>query len=102
MLAGVDMSVKQKKRGRPKGSKKQLSSVVIMDCVKKLMLEEGKVPSIRKIAVTLDVDAMAIYHYFSNKDALLEAVTVSLIDEIYEPSGDGTGKRIETTLQKLS
>ncbi|WP_300675249.1 TetR family transcriptional regulator [Desulfoluna sp.] len=52
------------------------------------MRTEGKVPSIRKIAGTLNVDAMAIYHYFSNKNALLEAVTVSLVEEIYKPLGE--------------
>lgn len=59
-----------------------------MDCAKHLVRTEGKVPSLRKIASALDVDAMSIYYYFSNKGALLEAVTVSLIQEIYEPSGE--------------
>ena len=52
---------------------------------KELMLTDGKVPSIRKLASALNVDAMAIYHYFNNKEALLEAVTTSLMDNIYHP-----------------
>ena len=30
------------------------------------------------------------YHYFSSKSALLEAVTVSLMEEIYKPEGENT------------
>ncbi len=37
------------------------------------------------LASSLNVDAMAIYHYFSNKNSLLEAITTSLIEDIYEP-----------------
>ncbi|MUI53689.1 TetR/AcrR family transcriptional regulator [Aliivibrio fischeri] len=80
------MSVKEKKRGRPSGSNKQLSQKSIMIMAKELMKSEGKIPSIRKLATHLDVDAMAIYYYFSNKNALLEAITVSLIEEIHQPN----------------
>lgn len=79
------MSVKEKKRGRPSGSKKTLNQDSIMNMAKRLMKEDGKIPSIRKLALHLDVDAMAIYYYFSNKNALLEAITTSLIKEIYLP-----------------
>lgn len=79
------MSVKEKKRGRPKGSGSQLSSEAIMMMAKKLMHEEGKIPSIRKLASSLQVDAMAIYYYFDNKSKLLESITTSLIEDIYEP-----------------
>ncbi|OLQ74503.1 transcriptional regulator [Photobacterium proteolyticum] len=79
------MSVKDKKRGRPKGSSSQLSKEAIMDMAKRLMQEDGKIPSIRKLAASLSVDAMAIYHYFNNKNALLEAITTSLIEDIFEP-----------------
>ncbi|MPY26590.1 TetR/AcrR family transcriptional regulator [Shewanella psychropiezotolerans] len=79
------MTVKGKKRGRPSGAANQLSAQIIMDMSKSLMREQGKVPSIRKLARCLNVDAMAIYHYFSNKNALLEAITTSLIEEIYLP-----------------
>ncbi len=82
------MAVNEKKRGRPKGLKNKLTSSGILNRVKKLMRSEGKVPSIRKLAAALNVDAMAIYYYFSNKSELLEAVTTSLIKEIYEPMGN--------------
>ncbi|KMV28534.1 transcriptional regulator [Photobacterium swingsii] len=81
------MSVNDKKRGRPSGKGSQLSQAVIIAQAKSLMQAEGKTPSIRKLASALNVDAMAIYHYFKNKDALLEAITVSLISDVYEPVG---------------
>jgi hypothetical protein len=81
------MVVNIKKRGRPKGSKNKLTPPAILNRVKKLMRSEGKIPSIRKLAAALNVDPMAIYYYFSNKNELLEAVTVSLIKEIYLPLG---------------
>ncbi|MDD1780183.1 TetR/AcrR family transcriptional regulator; helix-turn-helix transcriptional regulator [Enterovibrio sp. ZSDZ35] len=80
------MTVKSKKRGRPTGSVGNLSSETIIDTAKALMRQEGKVPSIRALAGSLTVDAMAIYHYFENKNALLEAITTSLIDDIYQPT----------------
>ncbi|WP_066017307.1 TetR/AcrR family transcriptional regulator [Endozoicomonas atrinae] len=83
------MSVKAnkpvKKRGRPSVLKGQMSTEKIVLKAKELLKEEGKIPSIRKLASALDVDAMAIYYYFENKNALLEAVTVSLVDAIYDP-----------------
>ncbi len=83
------MSVKTeksvKKRGRPVETKGQMSTEKIVLMAKELLKEDGKIPSIRKLARALNVDAMAIYHYFDNKNALLEAVTISLIDAIYDP-----------------
>lgn len=80
------MSVKDKKRGRPAEAKRSLSSESIIKQAKQLMEQDGKVPSIRHLALTLGVDAMAIYHYFKNKNALLDAMTVSLMNDIYEPT----------------
>lgn len=79
------MSVNQKKRGRPKGSGSQLNSEAILHMAKSLMKKEGKIPSIRKLASNLNVDAMAIYYYFENKSKLLEAITTSLVEDIYQP-----------------
>lgn len=90
------MSVKEKKRGRPKGAGSQLSADIIMNMAKSLMKEEEKVPSIRKLASNLNVDAMAIYYYFENKNKLLEAVTTSLIEDIYEPR-DNEDWKLELT-----
>jgi AcrR family transcriptional regulator len=49
------------------------------------MKRDGKVPSVRSLATQLYVDPMAIYYYFKNKNALLEALTTSLVAEIYQP-----------------
>ena len=77
-----------KKRGRPASDKPQLSATKILDCAKVLMSANGRTPSIRAIASELDVDAMAIYYYFKNKNLLLEAMAVSLVEQIYEPLGE--------------
>ena len=81
------MTVKEKKRGRPARTNDRLNAETIVLCARVLLLENGKVPSIRKVAGELNVDPMAIYHYFSSKAALLEAVTLSLVEEIYLPTG---------------
>lgn len=83
------MPVECKKRGRPSRSRGKLTPEIIVNCARTLLQENGKVPSVRQVSGKLDVDPMAIYHYFSSKAALLEAVTVSLMETIYEPSGDG-------------
>ena len=74
-----------KKRGRPANNKRQLNSELIVYMAKIIMREQGKVPSIRSLARRLDVDAMAIYHYFDNKNSLLQAVLTSLRDNLYQP-----------------
>ncbi|CAH1572770.1 TetR family transcriptional regulator [Vibrio jasicida] len=79
------MSVNEKKRGRPAAKQSQLSAEGILESAKLLMKKDGKVPSIRSLATQLNVDPMAIYHYFKNKNALLEALTTSLVEEIYQP-----------------
>lgn len=83
------MSAMGKKRGRPSAAQGQLTPERIILCARQLMQQQGKVPSIRQLTGELGVDAMAIYHYFANKSALLEAVTVSLVEAIYEPQDDG-------------
>ena len=79
------MSVKIKKRGRPAKSNQLLNQERIIEQAKLLMIHDGKVPSIRQLATVLNMDAMAIYHYFKNKNALLEAMSVSLMNDVYEP-----------------
>lgn len=73
------------KRGRPLKSNQGLSKEVILDKAKQMMRNSGKTPSIRAISKELSVDPMALYYYFKNKNILLEAITKSLISEIYEP-----------------
>ncbi|MCO7223039.1 TetR/AcrR family transcriptional regulator [Pleionea sp. CnH1-48] len=79
------MTVKSPKRGRPAKHQTQLSKEAIVSSAKLLMKKEGAIPSIRKLATELNVDAMAIYHYFANKNQLLESITTSLISDIYQP-----------------
>lgn len=79
------MPVNKKKRGRPRLEKGKLTPETIVQCAKSLLQANGKIPAIRLISGELGVDPMAIYHYFSNKAALLEALTVSLMEEIYAP-----------------
>lgn len=82
------MSVNEKKRGRPNGKQSQLSAQSILEAAKSLMKRDSKTPSIRSLATELNVDPMAIYHYFKNKNALLEALTSSLVSEVYQPQAD--------------
>lgn len=79
------MEVNRKKRGRPSKNNLKLEKSVIIQTARQLTLKESKVPSIRRLASKLDVDPMAIYYYFSNKQKLLEAVSISLIQELYIP-----------------
>ena len=79
------MSVKVKKRGRPTANTTALSAQTIIDQAKALMQQAGATPSIRKLAAHLDVDAMAIYYYFKKKETLMQCITLSLIEELYEP-----------------
>ncbi len=79
-----------KKRGRPRSDQAKLSKEILLSCANELLQGSGKVPSIRKIARKLDVDPMAIYHYFPSKSALLEGVTVRLMEGIYIPQSEDT------------
>lgn len=88
-----------KKRGRPQKESKALSKEVIIEIAKSLMVGHGKIPSIRSLSTELNVDAMAIYYYFKNKNVLLEELTTSLISEIYQPK---TVLEWEVELRKLS
>lgn len=45
----------------------------------------GKVPSTRKLAESLGVQAMALYHHFRNKDALLDGMVDYVFAEIELP-----------------
>ncbi len=74
-----------KNRGRPTNKDRQLNQELIIYMGKALMREQGEVPSIRGLARALNVDAMSIYHYFENKNSLLEAILTSLMDSIYFP-----------------
>ena len=95
------MATPDKKRGRPQKASQALNKTVIVDKAKALMEAEHKIPSIRAIANALDVDAMALYHYFENKSALLEGITTSLITDVYNPKPKGSADW-QTELTKLA
>ncbi|TKB49394.1 TetR/AcrR family transcriptional regulator [Ferrimonas sediminicola] len=78
------MTVKEKRRGRPVGGA-ALSRERILEVATELLGQGGKVPSLRKLAAELGVDVMALYHYFPNKTALLEALCCQLVAGIYAP-----------------
>ena len=82
------MKVNERKRGRPPKKKDGLDKALIVQKAKFLMAEKQGIPSIRALASELSVDAMAIYHYFKNKNELLEVITTSLILDMYEPKSD--------------
>jgi AcrR family transcriptional regulator len=77
--------VKEKRRGRPSKEQPSLSKTLIINTAKQSMERSKSVPSIRALASELKVDAMAIYYYFKNKETLLEAITTSLISDMYQP-----------------
>ncbi len=60
------MKINSRKRGRPVKIKSKLEKQVIIRTARELTLNDGKIPSIRHLAAKLDVDPMAVYHYFSN------------------------------------
>lgn len=88
------MTVKLKKRGRPS----RLTREAIIVSAQELMLGKNGKLSIRALASQLEVDPMAIYHYFDNKAALLEAISVSIMQGIYMPTN---GSNWQTELTKL-
>lgn len=47
---------------------------------------DGKVPSTRKLAEQLGVQAMALYHHFRNKDALLDGMVDVVFAEVELPA----------------
>ena len=75
------------KRGRPNKEQSFLNAEIILNCAKFMMARDGKQPSIRALAKKLNVDPMAIYYYYKNKSTLIEAIAVSLISKIYQPTG---------------
>jgi AcrR family transcriptional regulator len=67
-----------------------LNPAVIADAALALVDAEGLADfSMRKLGVRLGVEAMALYHHFPAKGALLDAVMDRLLDEIDLPPRDG-------------
>lgn len=78
------MEVKRR-RGRPGKDAGKLEKRAIIQIAREMTLAKSKIPSIRRLASELNVDPMAIYYYFANKQELLEAVSISLISDLYCP-----------------
>lgn len=71
---------------RTKG-KKQLSQARIIDEAVKYADKDGiDSLNIRQLAKQLDAGAMSLYHYFSNKDELLDCMVDWVAEKIYKPS----------------
>jgi AcrR family transcriptional regulator len=66
--------MKAQTRGRPLADQPKLSRDQILDAALALLAEAG-LPALtmRALARSLDVDPMAVYHYFADKDELLTA-----------------------------
>lgn len=91
---------KEIKRGRPKASVNNLNSEKIIAIAKALIYKNKKMPSIRQITTELNVDAMALYYYFPNKNSLMEAITSSLISDINISKTNGSWQQQITALAK--
>lgn len=75
-----------KSRGRPRKNNARISSQRILEAARRLTKRDSKIPTLRGIAQHLEVDPMAIYHYFDSKQTLLEYMASSIVDEVYEPA----------------
>lgn len=90
----------RRRRGRPAGKSAQLSSEQILSAAAQLAQRQGQLPSVRQVANVLQVDPMAIYHYFPSKQLMLEGLVMTLMDSLYTPSADGPWKRELNRLAK--
>lgn len=82
-----------KTRGRPKKGTGQISQELIIEAAKTLTVASKKIPTIRALAKSLEVDPMAIYHYFQSKQALLEALASSILESVYQPNPSKSWQR---------
>ena len=78
-----------RKRGRPEKSDRVLSREEILERATRLILAGGREVGMREIARSFGVDPMALYHYFTDKGELYEALVIRLVDKIYRPTGSG-------------
>jgi len=70
-----------KQRGRPRLDAPALSRERIVSAAEQLLAAGADDVSMRAVASTLGVNVMALYHYFSNKEALMHA----LVDQAFAP-----------------
>ncbi|MDN3240393.1 TetR/AcrR family transcriptional regulator [Glycomyces tritici] len=73
--------------GPPAARRNTLSRAkVVTAAVAMADASDGKVPSTRKLAERLGVQAMALYHHFRNKDALLDGMVDFVFAEVELPA----------------
>src|SRR5450830_72488 len=63
-----------RRAGRPPRAKPALDSDTILQAALPLLEEKGAAFSMRALALSLGVDAMALYHYYAGKEELLQAL----------------------------
>lgn len=65
-----------RRAGRPRNASPALDSDIILQAALPLLEEKGETFSMRALAQSLGVDAMALYHYYAGKEELLQALMV--------------------------
>lgn len=75
------MTASPNPRGRPRSDTTPLSRGRILSCAEQLLAEGASDVSMRAVASALGVNAMALYHYFSDKQALKAA----LVEQAFAP-----------------
>lgn len=76
---------------RPGHARGSLSRNVVLAAALDLVDENGlDVLSMRRLGARLDRDAMALYRYAANREALLDGLTELLLDQWTIPATDGT------------
>ncbi|MBB5605937.1 MULTISPECIES: TetR/AcrR family transcriptional regulator [unclassified Janthinobacterium] len=65
-----------RRAGRPRRIAPALDSGAILQAALPLLEEKGEAFSMRALAYSLGVDAMALYHYYAGKEELLQALMV--------------------------
>jgi AcrR family transcriptional regulator len=78
---------------RPKAARLPLSRERVLEAALSLA-DEGGIEglSMRRLARTLGVEAMSLYHYAASKDEILDGVVDLVVREIELPSPEGTWK----------
>jgi len=82
------------KKTAPVPRRQRLDSALIVSTAIDLIEEHGEADvSTRMIGKALGVEAMAIYHYFPSRDALLDAVSGALVAAVEWPELTGDWRR---------
>jgi AcrR family transcriptional regulator len=82
--------MRQVKKTAPATRRQRLDAAVIVSTAIDLIEEHGEAGvSTRMIGKALGVEAMAIYHYFPSRDALLDAVSGAIVAAVEWPEQTG-------------